>query len=111
MASPSTRRSVRWARSGVADLVERCCRQARLLAAELHGRPGLRVVNDVVLNQVLVRLDDPGRTAETAARIQRSGRVWLGTTVWQGAPAIRVSFSNWSTEDEAVRLLAEELTA
>jgi glutamate/tyrosine decarboxylase-like PLP-dependent enzyme len=98
-------------RSGVAELVERCCRHARLLAAELDGRPGLRVVNDVVLNQVLVRLDDPDRTAATAARIQSSGRVWLGTTVWQSEPAIRVSFSNWSTGDEAIALLAEELTA
>jgi hypothetical protein len=55
-----------------------------------------------VLNQVLVALDDPGATGAVLARIQAGGTCWLGGTTWQGAPAIRVSFSNWSTTPEDV---------
>ena len=37
------------------DLVERCCRLARRMAERLAAEPGVEILNDVVLNQVLVR--------------------------------------------------------
>ena len=72
------------------------------MAGELAAEPGMRVLNDVVLNQVLVALDDPGATDAVLARIQADGTCWVGGTMWKGAPAIRVSFSNWSTTREDV---------
>jgi glutamate/tyrosine decarboxylase-like PLP-dependent enzyme len=89
-------------RRGVADLVERCCALARQMAAELDEEPAIRIVNDVVLNQVLVGLAAPERTAAAIAAIQADGTCWVGGTEWKGAPAIRVSISNWSTTPEDV---------
>jgi len=89
-------------RRGVAELVERCCDLARQMAEALDAAPGMRVINDVVLNQVLVRLDDPSATADALAAIQTDGTCWVGGTIWNGEPAIRVSISNWSTTADDV---------
>jgi glutamate/tyrosine decarboxylase-like PLP-dependent enzyme len=89
-------------RRGVAELVERCCDLARQMAAALDGVDGMRVVNDVVLNQVLVELEDPTRTGAVIAAVQQDGTCWLGGTTWRGTPAIRISFSNWSTTPQDV---------
>ena len=74
------------------------------------------MLNDVVLNQVLVRFeDDDATTAAVVEGVQKSGEAWLGGTVWRGLGAARVAFSNWSTTSEDVDRLAaavgEALTA
>jgi glutamate/tyrosine decarboxylase-like PLP-dependent enzyme len=94
-------------RQGVEDLVDRCCGLAARMAGELNADPRLRVVNDVVLNQILVKLDVPAddladATAGTISRVQQDGTCWVGGTVWMGEPAIRVSISNWSTQPHDV---------
>jgi glutamate/tyrosine decarboxylase-like PLP-dependent enzyme len=90
-------------RAGIADLVERCCAHATRLAAAMERLPGVAVLNDVVLNQVLLRFDDDdARTADVVDEVQRSGEAWVGGTRRQGAGAMRVSFSNWSTTDADV---------
>lgn len=83
-------------RDGVADLVQRSCATAVATADRLAGH-GFTVLNDVVLNQVLVRPPNPARTAELVAAVQADGRIWCGPTEWQGAPAIRISVSSWKT--------------
>ncbi|MDD7937339.1 pyridoxal-dependent decarboxylase [Actinomycetospora lutea] len=89
-------------REGVADLVERCCTLARQAADELGAHPEIEILNDVVLNQVLFRpRGDDAR--ELAAAVARDGTCWVGTTVWRGRPAVRLSVSNWSTTPEDVR--------
>ena len=98
-------------RRGVAELVERCCGLARQMAAALDAEPGLRVLNEVVLNQVLVALDDPRATDAALARIQADGTCWVGGTRWKAAPAIRVSFSNWSTTPADVERSAQAIVA
>ena len=90
-------------RSGVADLVERTCRHARTFAEQLATDPAVAVLNDVVLNQVLVRIgDDDARTAQVAAAVQAEGQAWLGTTQWQGRTALRISVSDHATSDDDV---------
>ena len=87
-------------RAGVAEMVERNCAQAQRIAKQLDNIPGAEVLNDVVLNQVLVRLpggDDAARAA--IAAIQRDGMCWLGGTTWNGEYVVRVSISNWATTD------------
>jgi glutamate/tyrosine decarboxylase-like PLP-dependent enzyme len=89
-------------RSGVAELVERCCRHARRFAEELARLPECEVLNEVVLNQVLFRFDDDATTDAVLARVQESGEAWMSGTTWDGRSAIRISVSNWRTTDEDV---------
>ena len=90
-------------RTGVAELVERCCDNARLFAELLEGREGARILNDVVLNQVLVRFgDDDAITQDVVRRVQEDGTCWLSGTTWQGVGAMRISVSNWRTTAEDV---------
>lgn len=85
-------------RAGVAELVERCCANARRFAAALAELPGVEVLNDVVLNQVVVRFGDSDEvTRRVIADAQAEGTCWFGGTVWQGVSAARISVSNWST--------------
>jgi glutamate/tyrosine decarboxylase-like PLP-dependent enzyme len=87
-------------RHGVAALVDRCCALARRIADSLAAEDGIDVLNDVVLNQVLIRIgDDDERTRATIARVQESGEAWMGGTTWRGKAAIRISISNWSTTE------------
>jgi glutamate/tyrosine decarboxylase-like PLP-dependent enzyme len=114
-ASRRARGFVIWAalrslgRIGVEQMVERCCGLARLMAEELAGAEGTRILNEVVLNQVLVALDgDDGDLIDDAiSRVQADGTCWLAGTTWRGTPAIRVSISNWSTTEDDVRRSAE----
>ena len=89
-------------RAGIAEMVERCCRHARRFGEELAAAPGVEVLNDVVLNQVLVRFGDDARTDAVIAAVQADGTCWLSGTTWHGARAMRISVSNWSTSDEDV---------
>jgi glutamate/tyrosine decarboxylase-like PLP-dependent enzyme len=99
-------------RRGVARLVERSCAQARRAAEALAADPDLAVLNDVTLNQVLVRVgDDDERTRAVAAAVQRGGRTWFGTTIWQGRAAIRISVSDHATDDGAIDALVAALRA
>jgi len=94
-------------RSGIADLVERCCARARDIAAGLAELPGCEILNDVVLNQVLLRFEDDEATDAVVAAVQASGEAWMGGTTWDGRRAIRISVSNWQTsEDDVERTLA-----
>jgi glutamate/tyrosine decarboxylase-like PLP-dependent enzyme len=92
-------------RSGLVELVERCCAQARRFAEQIADVPGVEVLNDVVLNQVLFRLEDDERTDAALATVQSVRDVWLSGTTWAGRKAIRVSVSNWQTRDEETDLL------
>jgi glutamate/tyrosine decarboxylase-like PLP-dependent enzyme len=88
-------------RSGLAELVERNCRQARRFAEGLASA-GHRILNEVVLNQVIVSFGDPDRTRRVIAAIQRDGTCWCGGTTWQGHVAMRISVSSWATTDRDV---------
>ena len=95
-------------RTGVASLVERSCAQARRFAEILSADDDLTILNDVVLNQVLVRVgDEDERTRAVAAAVQTSGATWLGTTVRRGRAALRISVSDHATDDEDVAVAAE----
>ena len=118
-------------RRGLAELVERNCALARRFAEQLGAEPGIRILNDVVLNQVLVRFEAEGtaagpgeggagrdagaapraataagpgdaRTRAVIAAVQADGTMWAGGTVWHGLAAMRISVSNWSTTEADV---------
>ncbi|KAI9013480.1 pyridoxal phosphate-dependent transferase [Hyaloraphidium curvatum] len=93
-------------RRGVADLVARACDAAALIGQGLRAA-GLTVLNDVVLNQVLVRHVDGPTTEALIAAVQADGRIWCGATQWGGATAMRVSVSSWKTTLDDARLAAD----
>src|SRR3954451_15181303 len=96
-------------RRGVADLVERCCALARRLAERVEG-DGVEVLNEVALNQVLLRFgDDDAATDAVVAAVQADGTCWAGGTRWQGRAAMRISVSNWSTTEADIDRSAEAI--
>ena len=92
-------------RVGVSAMVEQCCAHARRFA-ELLEAGGMTVLNDVVLNQVLVRCDP-----DVIARVQDDGTCWLSGTEWNGEHAMRISVSNWRTTDDDVERSAAAILA
>lgn len=100
-------------RSGVAALVDRSCALARRFADALARLDGVEILNEVALNQIVARFRDPaGRdddahTREVVRRVQQEGTCMPSATTWRGVAAMRVSVSNWSTdEDDVARSVA-----
>jgi glutamate/tyrosine decarboxylase-like PLP-dependent enzyme len=93
-------------RDGVARLVADACAAAAAIAGRLADG-GLTVLNDVVLNQVLVRMVDGPTTEALLAAVQADGRVWCGPTRWDGQTAMRISVSSWRTDASAAALAAD----
>lgn len=105
-------------RRGVADLIDGSCAIARRMADRLAAAPGVEVLNEVVLNQVLVRFTPPGGgdadafTREVVSRVQADGTCWLSGSTWHGRAVMRISVSNWATtEEDADRSVAAILRA
>jgi glutamate/tyrosine decarboxylase-like PLP-dependent enzyme len=99
-------------RTGVAELIDRCCALARRFADRLAEVDGVTVLNDVVLNQVLVRFGDDDHTARVIDAVQRSGECWMGATTWHGQKLMRISVSSWlTTEADVDRCVNAILTA
>jgi glutamate/tyrosine decarboxylase-like PLP-dependent enzyme len=100
-------------RKGLAELVERNCRQARLMADLLREDPRIEIANEVVLNQVLVRFLPEGKDCDIdaynrkiTALVQEEGTCWAGGSAWKGRAAMRISVSGWPTNDEDIRVSA-----
>jgi glutamate/tyrosine decarboxylase-like PLP-dependent enzyme len=100
-------------REGLSEMVERHCRQARLMADLLREDPRIEIANEVVLNQVLVRFLPEGDRVDTdaynrkiTALVQEEGTCWAGGSFWKGRAAMRISVSGWPTADEDIRVSA-----
>jgi glutamate/tyrosine decarboxylase-like PLP-dependent enzyme len=97
-------------RDGVASLIERNCAQAKQIADLLRETEGIVILNDVQLNQVLVRFgDDDEATRAVVAGVQQDGTCWLSGTTWQDRAAMRISVSNWSTTAKDMEISAEAI--
>jgi glutamate/tyrosine decarboxylase-like PLP-dependent enzyme len=101
-------------RSGVAEMIERCCAHARRFGEELGATPNIEVLNDVVLNQVLLRFldgagDHDGYTRSVIEAVQHDGTCWLSGTTWHGMHAMRISVSNWATTGDDVERSIEAI--
>jgi glutamate/tyrosine decarboxylase-like PLP-dependent enzyme len=100
-------------REGLAGMVRRHCRQARLMADLLREDPRIEIENEVVLNQVLVRFlpengegDVDAFNRKVTALVQQEGTCWAGGSAWKGKAAMRISVSGWPTTDEDIRVSA-----
>jgi hypothetical protein len=85
------------------------------MGARLAAAPGVSILNDVVLNQVLVRFEGVGvagadeTTRAVIASVQSDGTCWAGGAVWQGRQAMRISISNWSTSEADIDRSADAI--
>jgi glutamate/tyrosine decarboxylase-like PLP-dependent enzyme len=96
-------------RAGVEELVDRCCDRARQMARLLGAAEGVRILCDVVLNQVLVRFGDDAMTRAVVSGVQADGTCWLSGTTWHGMAAMRVSVSNWATSEADIAQSADAI--
>ena len=95
-------------REGIEKLVDQYCDRATELAAGCR-QAGIVVLNWVVLNQVLCRFEDDEHTHAFTKAVQSNGKVWFGSTIWDGRPAFRLSVSSWRTEKSDIEYCVEEL--
>lgn len=102
-------------REGIAEMVRRNVFLARRMAARLSLARGVKILNEIVLNQVLVQFEGSGDrdadaiTREVIAAIQADGTCWAGGTIWQGRHAMRLSISNWSTTQDDIDRSADAM--
>ncbi|HXQ12920.1 MAG TPA: aminotransferase class V-fold PLP-dependent enzyme [Caulobacteraceae bacterium] len=98
-------------RKGVADMIDRCCRQAATMAEGIAALPGAELVAPAILNQAMVRFPDPRASDDDAHdrqtlavidAVNASGEAYFSGTVWQGRRAMRISVCNWRTTDRDV---------
>jgi len=95
-------------KKGVANLIERCCALAERFASNLQSA-GFKVLNEVVLNQVLVSFGDAETTNLVIKKIQEDGTCWCGGTVWKGKTAMRISVCSWMTTEEDIERCSEAI--
>lgn len=95
-------------RDGLANVIDRSCDHARRMASAIQ-EAGYRVLNEVVLNQVLVSFGSPQTTRRVIAGIQQDGTCWCGGTEWQGQTAMRISVSSWATTDRDINKSLEAI--
>jgi glutamate/tyrosine decarboxylase-like PLP-dependent enzyme len=88
-------------REGITEIVERCHLMARRFADTLAAN-GVEVLNEVVLNQALVRFGDDELTRKVVRAVQDEGTCWMSGTTWQGKAAMRISVSNWTTDEDDI---------
>lgn len=104
-------------REGIADMVTRHCALARQMAERLAAEPGVRILNDVVLNQVVVSFgagDAGARKAATEAviaQVQADGTCFVGGASWHGDWIMRVSVSSGQTTTADVERSADAIIA
>lgn len=89
-------------RSGVIELVDGLVRNARALASGLAALPGVEILNDVVFTQVSLSFGSDDRTKAVTSALIADGAVWMSGSRWQGRDILRISVSNWSTDESDV---------
>lgn len=94
-------------RTGVAELVDRCCHIAAELIHRIGGLPGAKALCPPLINQGMIRFLDPRSHATEADHdrltdavvvgVRASGEAFFTPTTWHGVRAMRISVSNWQT--------------
>jgi glutamate/tyrosine decarboxylase-like PLP-dependent enzyme len=100
-----------YGKSGYRDLVARCCGLAQQLAQGIEQSPHFDLLAPVRLNIVCFTLKgaDTARRDRFLAALTADGRVLLTPTVFDGVPAIRAAFANWSTREQDIPVILDAL--
>jgi glutamate/tyrosine decarboxylase-like PLP-dependent enzyme len=97
-------------RAGLARMIDSSCDHAERMASRLGDADGVEILNDVALNQVLVRFDDDDEaTTAVIERTQRDGTCWLSGSSFRGREVMRVSVVGWQTTADDVDRSAEAI--
>jgi len=104
-----------YGRAGYRELVERHLELAQRLARRVDESPDLERLAEVPLNIVLFRFRPPGvpeeeldgLNARLGENVLTDGRVYVGTTRYEGRVAFRPAIVNWRTREEDVDLLVD----
>lgn len=83
-------------REGVDALILGLHKRAQQFSQELKIAD-FEVLNDIVFNQILVKVGDEAKTKAFVDHIQKSGECWVGTSEWFSQPVIRISVCSWAT--------------
>ncbi len=105
-------------RRGIAAMVARHCRLAQRMAEQLAREPGVAILNEVELNQVILRFGGhvaPDRadalTEAVIARVQDDGVCFLGGARWRDQWVMRISVISGPTyeadADRSVKAIIE----
>lgn len=95
-------------RTGVRELVDRVCGLAQRFAAGIRAGGIGTVRNGVAFNQVLVAFETPGsRNPDefcdaVISTINREGEAYFSGTTWRGRRHMRISVSDWATDESDV---------
>lgn len=90
-------------RTGVIELIEGLVNHARAMADGIAAIEGARVINDVDYTQVCVVFGGDSRTRAVTEHLIADGTAWMSGSRWHDQDVLRVSVSNWSTDDEDIR--------
>jgi glutamate/tyrosine decarboxylase-like PLP-dependent enzyme len=91
-------------RTGMAGLVDGLVANAQAIAAGIAEVDGVEVLNDVVFTQVCFAVSDDERTVAVMNHLLQEGVTWMSGSRWAGRRIIRVSVSNWSTDEQDVAM-------
>jgi threonine aldolase len=73
------------------------------MAELLAAGPGVEVLNEVELNQVLVRFGDSDASTDAVIDgVQQDGTCWLSGSTFGGQRVMRVSVVGWQTTAEDI---------
>jgi glutamate/tyrosine decarboxylase-like PLP-dependent enzyme len=99
-------------RRGLEELIDRCCDHAELMASRLREAEGIEVLNDIVLNQIIVRFfNDDEVTNSVIERVQDDGTCWLSGSTFKGRAVMRISIVGWQTSADDVERSASAILA
>ena len=96
-------------------MVEQDCALAGRMAATLAAEPGIKIVNVVALNQVIVRFGEgegsDALTLATVDEVQRRAVCFVGPSQWRGQWVMRISVSSLATTEADADLSCQSIIA
>lgn len=98
--------------TGIEELIDRCCAHCTSIVKGMASHPQVEVIAFPVINQGMVRfhsispnateLDHDYFTDQVIAAINASGEAFFQPSVYKGKRGMRISVSNWRTNDRDV---------
>jgi glutamate/tyrosine decarboxylase-like PLP-dependent enzyme len=104
-------------REGIAKIVRDHCAFARRVAERVAQEPGVHVLNDVCLNQVILAFGDGGLEAQNAAtravidRLQQDNIVFAGGSAWRDRWVMRLSIISAPLTETDIDRLSDAIIA
>ncbi|SFF15409.1 Glutamate or tyrosine decarboxylase [Sulfitobacter brevis] len=106
-------------RNGIIEMVRLHCNLAHQLAEDLRAAPGIKVMNDVVLNQIILRFGDDEDCVATRRSMSRAviallvdeGLIFVGGSDWRGEWVMRISVICSATTAQDTKVAAQAILA